>query len=325
MKFSIVLPLYNKESTIIKTINSVLSQSFDQFELLVINDGSTDSSVLHVKHISDSRIRLIQQNNKGVSEARNRGITLAEHEMIAFIDGDDTWEPFYLETIHKMIQMHPEYKWYGTNYFIKKRKKKIIANSKCPIKQLRIVDDFFSESIYELPIHISSVAINRQSLVELGMFPPGVRYGEDQDLFCRLGMHHKLVYSGTPCATYYKDIENSACKTITVPERWPFLEKYEFYLPDLEHEEQRNSVKKFVARRFITRAKTLKKAGNFIDAQVDLKFAKKTNCLKMERLRTYLYCILPNFILVVPQTITRLKKFPLLQFWSRGNDSQYTS
>src|SRR5690606_27197086 len=89
--FSIVIPLYNKELSVGNTIHSVLNKRFQDFEVLLVNDGSTDNSANAVEKINDARIRLITQTNLGVSAARNRGITEAKFEWIAFLVSDDLW------------------------------------------------------------------------------------------------------------------------------------------------------------------------------------------------------------------------------------------
>ena len=96
---SIVMPLYNKEREVSTTISSILSQTFKNFELLVVNDGSTDLSVQVVEKITDIRVRIINQENAGVSAARNTGVRLALSELIVFIDADDLWHPDFLATI----------------------------------------------------------------------------------------------------------------------------------------------------------------------------------------------------------------------------------
>ena len=86
--FSIVIPLYNKAKSIANTIQSILGQSFADFELIIVDDGSTDDSVAIVQQFTDQRIRLIQKDNGGVSSARNRGINDANYDFIALLDAD---------------------------------------------------------------------------------------------------------------------------------------------------------------------------------------------------------------------------------------------
>ena len=115
-KISVVIPLYNKENSIRKTIYSVLQQTYDNFEILVINDGSTDGSLDIIKAIKSDKIRIITQNNSGVSAARNRGITEAQFDWIAFLDGDDLWFENHLTEVTKMITAFPAKRFFTTSF-----------------------------------------------------------------------------------------------------------------------------------------------------------------------------------------------------------------
>ena len=99
MKISVVIPLYNKQNCIRETLRSVLNQSYTDFEVLVVDDGSTDGSLEVVREFSDKRLRIIEKPNSGVSATRNAGIAAAANEWIAFLDADDIWTSFHLETL----------------------------------------------------------------------------------------------------------------------------------------------------------------------------------------------------------------------------------
>lgn len=105
---SVVIPLYNKEAIIEKTLESVLSQDYSDFEVVVVDDGSTDNSVAKVEAIHDSRIRLIKQENGGPSKARNTGVKNAKGEWIVFLDADDEFLPEALATFHNLSDKHSE-------------------------------------------------------------------------------------------------------------------------------------------------------------------------------------------------------------------------
>ena len=113
---SVVIPLYNKERQIAHTLRSVFAQTFQDFEVVIVDDGSTDGSVAEVEKFTDSRIRLIRQVNAGVAAARNRGIEEAQGELIAFLDADDEWKPEYLATQYHLYQKYPECSVYACNY-----------------------------------------------------------------------------------------------------------------------------------------------------------------------------------------------------------------
>lgn len=116
MLISVVISLYNKQECIKKTIQSVLNQSFDNFEVIVVNDGSTDQSVQIVSELTDSRIRIINKENGGVSSARNMGIEKSTGEYIYLLDADDVIQPNCLQTFHQLIIDYPNAEVYTSNF-----------------------------------------------------------------------------------------------------------------------------------------------------------------------------------------------------------------
>ena len=108
MKISVVIPLYNKQNCIRETLRSVLNQSYTDFEVLVVDDASTDGSLEVVREFSDKRLRIIEKPNSGVSATRNAGIATAANEWIAFLDADDIWTSFHLETLVKLHEKFPQ-------------------------------------------------------------------------------------------------------------------------------------------------------------------------------------------------------------------------
>ena len=125
MKYSVVIPLYNKEHYIAGTLRSVLTQTFPDYEVIVVDDGSTDHSLQACKEVRSDKIRVVQQVNQGVSAARNKGIELAAGEYICFLDADDTWHPDYLQNIETIVQKYPQSDIFVTAYRI------IYANGRC--------------------------------------------------------------------------------------------------------------------------------------------------------------------------------------------------
>ena len=115
---SVIIPLYNKEQIIRKTLQSVLTQDYDDFEVIVVNDGSTDNSVEKVKSIGDTCVRLIEQENGGPSKARNTGVKNAKGEWIVFLDADDEFLPGALRKFHSLILEHPMVGMFGCSYII---------------------------------------------------------------------------------------------------------------------------------------------------------------------------------------------------------------
>lgn len=203
---SIVIPLYNKEFQIANTLKSVLGQSFQDFEIVIVDDGSTDNSVSEVKKIRDPRIRLISQNNAGVSAARNRGIQEARGEFIAFLDADDEWNPKYLETQVSLIHKYPECKVFATNYEFRDTEGNItptVINNLDIHGQHGILDNYFEvASVSHPPLWTSAVVVNKEAIMSIGRFPEGIKSGEDLLTWARLAIKYKIAYCKTPMAFF---------------------------------------------------------------------------------------------------------------------------
>lgn len=170
MEFTVVIPLYNKERHISRAIASVLNQTHRDLELIVVDDGSTDRGVSKVEMIKDPRIRIIKQENSGVSAARNRGITEASSEFIAFLDADDAWKPNFLEVIQSLIEDYPEAGAYGTGYeFSYQSSKRVLPNSILSFEKdwHGLVDDYFRAAMSSPLLSASSVVIPKSYLIIL--------------------------------------------------------------------------------------------------------------------------------------------------------------
>lgn len=219
--FTVVIPLYNKASHILRTLNSITWQKYPAMEIIVVDDGSTDEGPTLVEKLEIENLRLIRQKNQGVSAARNRGIAEARYEYIAFLDADDEWLPLYLDEIAGLVNKYPEASFYGTSYQIVKAGDKYVD---AKIHKLTsdpkgiLIDDYFDiASRGDLPFMISSSTIKRSLLQLIGGFPEGEPIGEDQDLFCRAAIHTKMAYSINIHCLYHRDAENQASKE-NIPE-----------------------------------------------------------------------------------------------------------
>lgn len=214
MFISTVIPLYNKARHIEETIQSVLKQSHQDFEIIVVDDGSTDNGGDVVKQINDPRIKLIRQINGGVSKARNTGIENSSYELIAFLDGDDTWLPSHLETLHRMAINFPNVGIYSTAYLFRTVDKDVSLNIQCiPSTSFEgIVPDYFkSNALGDNLTWSSAVAVKKSIFEELGMFPVGVRMGEDQDMWARIALKYPVCFSSEVSAIYHWETDNRAC------------------------------------------------------------------------------------------------------------------
>jgi len=209
---SVVIPLYNKESTIKRAINSVLSQTISNFELIIVDGNSTDASRSFVNSYNDSRIRIYDQIGSGVSAARNQGIHAASSKLIAFLDADDKWEPDFLETILSLQTQYPDAGLYGTAYSVYSDDF-FIHNIVCKsAESQRVFESYFKSYVDEgRPIIITSACASPKSvLLKIGGFPENIKIGEDHELFSRIALHFTVAYSPRICATYYIGSENNA-------------------------------------------------------------------------------------------------------------------
>ncbi len=212
MGISVVIPLYNRENYIGETIDSVLKQSFTEFELIIVDDGSTDKSVEIVQSFHDSRIQWITQCNQGVSCARNNGVKIAQYELIAFLDSDDRWEKNFLYWIDYLSGNYPEARMYGTNLMLNYQNtgKLMKLRNKLPDGWEGLIHDNLGYQKMGIDLYPSAFAIQKKTFVESGGFRGGDQLAEDLTLFFKVLNHHPLAYKNSYLATVYKDVEGQA-------------------------------------------------------------------------------------------------------------------
>lgn len=211
-KISVVIPLYNKEKAIKKTIESVLKQTFTDFELVIVNDGSKDKSVDIVREIDDSRIRLINKPNGGVSSARNKGIVEAKSDYIAFLDADDHWLPNHLAEINSLINEYGDScRVFTTNFARRFPDGETFVNRNDLITGR--IHNYFKITSKGAIINSSCVAIKKDTLLSIGLFNEKYTHGEDIDLWNRLARKYNVAY--TPEVTSVYNITNEG-STLTM-------------------------------------------------------------------------------------------------------------
>lgn len=239
MKFSVIIPLYNKAPYIRKALESVLAQTYTDYELIIVDDGSTDGSFTIAKQFIDERLKikgtedevkgyrlkvkgkensgaetngyklspinykLIRQANSGVSAARNAGVAQAHAEYIAFLDADDWWEPTYLECMAQLIEDYPEAGLYASNYVYYKPGKTHVA--------LHIPTGYinYPKAYYEsnaMPVTSITAIIPRNVYDEMGGFPLGIKLGEDFLLWSKIALHYPVAFLNEPLAWYNNDV-----------------------------------------------------------------------------------------------------------------------
>lgn len=203
---SVVIPLYNKRDSIARTIESVLKQTFTDFEIIVVDDGSKDGSSEIVRSFEDERIKIIQQENAGVAAARNRGIKASNGEFVALLDGDDEWLPDFLSTQMALATHYENCDVFAVDYQFRDHKG---TESSTIIKGLPFAEEdgeltnyFEVAAISHPPICSISIMARKKALDAIGGFPVGIRSGEDLLTWARLACNYRIAYSRKVCATY---------------------------------------------------------------------------------------------------------------------------
>jgi hypothetical protein len=197
---SIIIPLYNKADFILKTLSSAASQIDADFEIIVVDDGSTDDSAKLVETAGLERLHLIAQANAGVSAARNCGIAAAQGTWIALLDADDLWSRDHLATLLKAMD--------GSDAIAAFSNVRLQSRAGLPLidpnLEAQKVDDYFSFALCNggYPISSSSIIALRGELFAAGLFAEGVSTGEDIDMWCRLACRGAFFYSAKLTATY---------------------------------------------------------------------------------------------------------------------------
>ncbi|MGK7872355.1 MAG: glycosyltransferase [Xenococcaceae cyanobacterium] len=218
---SVIIPAYNADKTIKHTIESVLNQTFADFELIIINDGSKDSTLEIISTFDDSRLKLFSYPNAGANVSRNRGIAKAKGEYISFIDADDLWTPDKLELQLKALQENPQaavaYSW--TNCIdelgnFQRRGSYIVANGNV-FSQLLLIN--FLENG-------SNPLITRPALETIRGFDESLQASQDFDLYLRLAYQYHFIcvpkpqilyrVSGTSMSSNLKRMELESIKVI---------------------------------------------------------------------------------------------------------------
>jgi GT2 family glycosyltransferase len=197
---SIVIPLYNKADFILKTLRSAVDQIDVEFEIVIVDDGSTDGGARLVESSGGPRLRLIQQANAGVSAARNRGVAAAEGKWIAFLDADDLWSHDHLACLLNAAKDSTAIAAFS-NLQLQSRAGRPLIDRKVAAQK---VDDYFSFALSNggYPVSSSSILVLRDELLAAGLFAVGISAGEDIDMWCRLACQGPFVYNAKLSATY---------------------------------------------------------------------------------------------------------------------------
>ncbi len=228
MYFSIIVPLYNKAYALKRCIDSVLSQTYCKYEVVVVDDGSTDGSLcvlkeIYSREVESGLIKIIEQENQGVSSARNNGVSISSSDYLCFLDADDEWKNDFLNNMQELIRDYP----LADLYCLAHEVCKVGTSIKRPKHGLPngyrgYVDDFFDASARGSVANSSKVCLKRKSFLKMGSFPLGVVAGEDLYVWIKMALGGQVACYMTYSAIVHVEEDNSrVTRKNSVP--YPFI------------------------------------------------------------------------------------------------------
>lgn len=287
-KISVVIPLYNKEAEIERALRSVVEQSLTVGEIIVVNDGSTDSSKEIVERFilahPEAGIHLINQKNSGVSTARNRGIKEAKGDYIALLDADDWWLPNYIAEVCRMMEYYPDADAFSTAF-------DIVVGDSHTHAAVPTTEGYICPAgealLSRYPIIPSTATLRRSVILECGGFPEGMRIGEDQWLWTRM-MQQGAKFAFSPMALVRYSLAASN-RSATIYRS----EESAHSIAELYDPKQDNTLNEYIARIGLGKAITQSVRGGTEDAKEAIRIFGYTKLSKRQLLRLKLLNALP--------------------------------
>ncbi len=297
-RISVVIPLYNKENEIERCLRSVVAQSLSPLEILVVDDGCTDASAEKVAALDDERIRLIQQTNQGASAARNRGITEAAGDMVAFLDADDEWKPGFIDAVTQLTERYPSAAIFATGCDIVEGHDRVVPQRYEGLPtgpEGGLIDDFFVSMTRYPPVNSSNTLCRRKVFDEVGLFPVGEALAEDWDMWTRIALRYPVAYHPRVEAIYHTGAANRTVRNLSFSGRDTALLKTlqgALEADDLPYT-RRESVERFMAKHLLEIAKHTLAAGDRAAARTRIRQAwplhgAKWKCIRWWRKSVFL-------------------------------------
>jgi glycosyltransferase involved in cell wall biosynthesis len=247
---TVIIPTFNRVDVLPRSIRSVLKQTFQDIELIVIDDGSTDSTADLIAGASDS-IRYSRQDHKGVSAARNTGIVASHGKLIAFLDSDDEWRQDKLE---KQLELYDE----ADDDFICHSDELWLKYGKV-INQKRIHKKqggcFFQRALERCLISPSAVLLSRLLLNKIGLFNEKLPAAEDYDLWLRVTAFYAVKFVSEPLVVKHGDRSDQLSKTIPAIDRF----RIQAILNILQNPELRTDYRRAAIRELVKKCEILAK------------------------------------------------------------------
>ena len=227
-RVSVIMPLFNKAPYVKKAVGSVLAQSFRDWELIVVDDGSTDGGPQVVLDLADERCHAYSQGNLGVSAARNSGVRLAKGELLAFLDADDWWDTDFLKEMVTFADEYPDASLWASNYwYVKRGKTRVAVNQKTGY--FNYPESYLRNDA--MPVWTGAVLLRKENFEQVGGFPEGIKLGEDFLLWSKIALKYKFAFLDKPLAYYNNDVPASARATRNL---YPPEQHMLFHLEHLE-------------------------------------------------------------------------------------------
>ena len=304
MKFSVIIPVYNGQQHILRSIGSVLSQTFGDYELIVIDDGSTDETAELVRKViednDNSHIRLIQQQNAGVSAARNAGIDAAVGEFICFLDSDDQWFTDHLENLDRAVQTYPQEVFFSTLSQTCLLDGSIASQSKELPEETFVIDDYFEYELSGKPSiskFTSTICLKSEVFLKIGKFATGVKLSEDEDMWYRAAAYHNFVVIPRTTVQRNRDF-SQATRFVVNPETDKIVEREKEILSDETiPASKRKSISLIIQRHKIRLIRSMIKNGHKGKALRSLFGGNFDGYYRKELITTVIALFIPQFII----------------------------
>ena len=228
--FSVIIPLYNKEKYIEKALKSILNQTFTDYEVLIINDCSTDKSAEIASTFLSEKVQLIHhEKNSGLAASRNTGIKKARANYVTFLDADDVWKPHFLEKIFQLIETFSEARIFATNYeeiWNQTVKKPHNGSENLPEHFTGYVD-FFKINLKQGIYNHGSVCVHKEVYEKVGFYNENIQLSQDLDFNIRANYQYKLAYDNSVQMSYFMQTDNQLTRSSIVNKTIPNYDLYE--------------------------------------------------------------------------------------------------
>ncbi len=305
--FSIIIPLYNKENYIQEALKSILYQRFQDFEIIIVNDCSTDKSLEKAQEINSEKIRLVHhEKNKGLSAARNTGIRNAKAQFVVFLDADDVWKPQFLEKIKILVDTFQEVRLFATSYveIFPGNLEVYPSVNKSDLKkdEMYLITDFFARNNQQPLYNHSSLCLNKNIFDIIGYYDENINFSEDVDFNIRANSFSYLAFYNSAEVGYTVFSENQITTSSIKGKKIPDLNKY------LDLEKENPVLKKYIDFERYVLAKHCKLGDNKTE------FRRLVQSIDFMNL-TFSQRILIRMPKIILLCIKKVKVFLLLKGW----------